>query len=97
MGFFNLDNIKEGRLYKIIYNNIIYYYIKNQSKIYEIDMYNIETDRTYKIIETKKLNFEIDQLLYIKYKENMKFEINNNSLKFIKLSDNNFISLYQNF
>ena len=94
MGYFSLDNIKDGRLYQIIYNNNKYYLIKYDNLIYEIDGYNIEIGESYKISIKENLNFEIDKIKYIKYRQIINFKIIKDKIKFFKL-DKNQKTLYQ--
>lgn len=88
MSVFNLDNIKDERLYQIIYNNNKYYLIKYDNLIYEIDGYDIKVGESYKINIKENLNFEIDKIRYIKYRQIINFEVIEDKIKFFKLDKN---------
>ena len=93
MSYFYLDNIKENRLYEILYNNIRCYLIKYKNIFYEIDEYDIKVGDFYKINLKEKVNFEIDKVKYIKYYKIINFEIIKNKIRFLKL-DNSQKVLY---
>ena len=93
MSYFYLDNIKENRLYEILYNNIRCYLIKYKGIFYEIDGYDIKVGDFYKISLKEKVNFEIDKIKYIKYYQIINFEIIKNKIRFLEL-DNSQKVLY---
>lgn len=93
MGYFYLDNIKEDRLYEILYNNIKCYFIKYEDKFYEIDGCDVKVGVFYKINLKEKINFKIDKVKFIKYYQIINFEIIKNKIRFFKL-DNSQKVLY---
>ena len=86
MSYFYLDNIKENRVYEIIYNDIKYYFMKYEGIFYDVNGYDI--GKLYKMNIKKKLNFEINKLKYIKYREIINFEVLNNNIIFLEIDMN---------
>jgi hypothetical protein len=93
MGYFYLNNIKEDRLYEILYNNVKCFFIKYKDIFYDIDGYDIKVGDLYKINLREKIDFEIDKIKYIKYYQIINFEIIKNKIKILKL-DNSQKVLY---
>lgn len=96
MGFINLDNIKEYRIYELILYNDIYFLLKYENNIYRINFseYIIVNDYKFcKLINIKNLNFKTNNINIIKYKDILDesiIEIKNNLINInkIKLSNN---------